>query len=109
MSTSTDPFEVTEKITAEYERYNAEVHGIQSAVAFMQGRGLEPESDKTLRTGVNTAHASVQALAYLLISKGVFTLEEYATANADAARQERELYEAKATAAMGGETGISFR
>lgn len=56
--------------------YASALHGIQTAVLFeMESEG--PEHPKHTRTGLNARAADASGLAALLISKGVFTADEY--------------------------------
>lgn len=73
------------------ERYAAAMHKVQTGIGFIGGKALEP---KHLRVGINSAHITHDALATLLIERGVFTLEEYEAAVADAAEREAAHYQA---------------
>lgn len=79
--------------------YEQAAHGVQSAVAFdMVQQGVDPEMHaasrmlKHLRTGVDLRAADAGALATLLISKGVFTHEEYVEAMRFGANEELARY-----------------
>lgn len=73
--------------------YEAAMHGVQSAI-----KAANPERNdvwKHLRVGIDSAHITDLALAELLISKGVFTRDEYVeavrlAANAELDRHEKE-------------------
>ena len=74
------------------ERYQAACHAMQSGVAMkMNFNGKETEP-KHLRVGINAAMSDSAALVYLLIAKGVFTLEEYHKAIADQMEAEVAMY-----------------
>lgn len=62
------------------ERYRAAAHAMQSGVALDHSRGSQDGTPKHLRVGVNAAMCEHAALAALLISKGVFTRDEYEAA-----------------------------
>lgn len=84
--------------------YEQAIHGVQSGVAYEmtlpdRQRATEP---KHLRVGVNLAMVDHGALAYLLIEKGLFTVEEYKEALRLAANQEVAKYESL-------HPGIKFR
>lgn len=79
--------------------YEQAAHGVQSAVAFeMIKKGVDPDVHeasrmlKHLRTGVDMRAADAGALATLLISKGVFTEEEYVEAMRMGANEELASY-----------------
>jgi hypothetical protein len=83
---------MSETVEQANARYAAAGHAMQTAVAIkMQHDGSETEP-KHLRVGVNSALSSQGGLVTLLIAKGVFTLEEYSTAMADAMEREVETY-----------------
>jgi hypothetical protein len=71
-------------------RYRAAIHAMQSGVAATMGDETTP---KHLRVGVNSAMSDHGALVRLLISKGVFTYDEYMVAIADAMEDEKAAYE----------------
>ena len=68
------------------ERYERAAHRVQTAVAFFPERPRDQYKD--LRTGLDLSKSDMGGLATLLIAKGVFTLEEYLCAIADAAERE---------------------
>lgn len=79
------------------QRYAAAMHRMQSATAFDIARQLDgsvpPSAErlmKHLRTGLNSAMASQEGLARLLIEKGLFTMEEYLAAMTPAAEREAD-------------------
>ena len=82
-------------MTAEEDtaRYHAAAHAMQSGVAAKMNYDPAETTPKSLRVGVNAAHVSVAALTQLLLDKGVFTMDEYAAANADAMQTEVANYE----------------
>lgn len=82
-------------------RYYAAAHAVQSDIAFRIGRGDDCASPKHLRVGVDTAKVEQAALAMLLIEKGIFTLDEYDKAMADAMERERDQRAAALSKSMG--------
>jgi hypothetical protein len=75
-------------------RYAAAMHGVQSAIAYeISAKKNEAHSPKHLRTGVNSAMVNAEAIATLLITKGIITELEYVEALADAAERELARYE----------------
>lgn len=78
--------------------------GVLQTMAMEGAAGVDDTtstSPKHLRVGVNTALVNMGALAKLLIAKGVFTMEEYAAAIADAMEDEVRLYERELSAHFG--------
>ncbi|NPU91419.1 MAG: hypothetical protein HPY82_05845 [Gammaproteobacteria bacterium] len=76
-------------------------HAMQTGVAMKQGMGGNESTPKHLRVGINTAMADHNALARLLISKGVITSDEYAEALIAGMREEVRLYERELTEKIG--------
>ncbi|MFL6116720.1 MAG: hypothetical protein ACJ786_36000 [Catenulispora sp.] len=75
------------------ERYLKAMHAVQSGVmAFMEIDPTET-TPKHLRTGVNSAHISVGALAKVLVEKGLITVDELWAANADVAEADVQTYQ----------------
>jgi hypothetical protein len=84
--------------------YASAMHGVQAGVAHEVNKGLLATSleetrraHKHLRVGINSAHVTNEALAELLIAKGVFTQQEYVEmvrvcANRELARYEERLH-----------------
>lgn len=70
------------------ERYERAAHRVQTAIAF--NPDMPADQYKDLRTGIDLRASDAAGLATLLIEKGVFTLEEYMTAIADAAEREAD-------------------
>jgi len=66
-------------------------HRVQTAIAFNPERPRDQYKD--LRTGVDLSKSDQAGLVALLIKKGVFTMEEYLSAVADAAEQEADTKE----------------
>ncbi|MFN7224440.1 MAG: hypothetical protein ACK4MS_10515 [Paracoccaceae bacterium] len=79
------------KNAKEAERYERAAHRVQTAVAFNPDRPRDQYKD--LRTGIDLSKSDMGGLATLLIAKGVFTLEEYLAAIADAAEREAQVKE----------------
>lgn len=76
------------------QRYLAAIHAMQSGVAARMALGHGNETTpKHLRVGVNSALVDTAALARLLLSKGVFTAEEYWTAVVEGMETEVAMYE----------------
>lgn len=91
------------------ERYERAAHAMQSGVAmemnhFGSSKGTEP---KHLRVGVNSAMVNSAALAALLISKGVFTQDEYAKAVADQMEIEAESYRKRIADRLGRDVTLA--
>jgi hypothetical protein len=88
--------DVTDRIIEAARRYQAAAHAMQSGVRveidLNLSRAHEP---KHLRVGINSALANDEAMARLLISKGVFTEVEYHEAVAQGMEREVERYEKK--------------
>lgn len=74
------------------DRYHAAMHGMQTGVAVDQSNGSTDGTPKHLRVGINSALVDSAALATLLMAKGLFTIDEYHAALADAAEAERDRY-----------------
>jgi hypothetical protein len=81
-------------------RYMAAAHAVQSGVAMEQNFS-DASSPKHLRTGLDLRAADIAALATLLMQKGVFTLDEYEKALADAAEEEKARYEERVAQRLG--------
>lgn len=76
----------------ETDRYMRAAHRVLTAIGFNPDQTqCEP---KQLRVGVDMRAADARGLARLLIAKGLFTLDEYVTAVADAADLEAAEHEA---------------
>lgn len=73
------------------ERYMQAAHRVQTAIAFNPERPRDQYKD--LRTGVDLSKSDQAGLVKLLIEKGVFTMEEYLSAVADAAEDEADAKE----------------
>lgn len=84
-------------------RYSRALHAMQAGVATKMNfdGGSKETEPKHLRVGVNSAMIAQDALARLLISKGVFTEEEYVKELADAMEREKESYEKEVSELMG--------
>lgn len=101
MSVCELPEQLTPEEAAAAERYQAAMHGVQSAVAYLIETGGESgTSGKSLRVGVNAAMVDTAAVAELLMAKGVITRLEYFQALAVKAEEELERYQAKAPAGV---------
>lgn len=92
-------------------RYEEQMHRMQSAIRWSitkaLQRGTNPDLDgvvtdthsaspKHLRVGVESAMASAEALAALLIAKGVITQEEYAEQLTEEVTCRADIWEARA-------------
>jgi hypothetical protein len=76
--------------------YEEAAHGVQTAIAFsieMGGKSTEP---KHMRTGIDISKAEQAGIAHLLISKGIFTIDEYMETMRLAANTELFMHEKKA-------------
>jgi hypothetical protein len=82
--------------------YDQAAHGVQTAIAYVMENGGTPTTPKHLRVGVDMSKADMMGLATLLISKGVFTPEEYVEHLRLAANEELAMREAAFQ-------GIAFR
>lgn len=91
-----------QKIAALRQEYLDLMHGVQSGVAHELALYPSTASPKHVRVGINSAMVTDAAVGRLLIAKGVVTELEYAEALRDAARDERDAYEAR-------HPGITFR
>ena len=81
------------------DRYYAAAHRVQTAIAYgVASKAMEP---KHLRTGIDMSKAEMAGLATLLIAKGVFTLEEYTEAMANAVEHEADRMEAELSRRLG--------
>lgn len=76
--------------------YHDLLHAMQSGVAYEHSKGSTDGSPKHLRTGINSAHITLAAIAGLLIAKGIITDEEYVNACRDEAENEVRRYELRA-------------
>lgn len=72
-----------------YTRYLRACHGVQSATKFILAHGDDFASDKHLRTGLNLVMSEFNAVAELLVEKGVIARLEYLEAIADGVEEER--------------------
>lgn len=83
------------------ERYLRAAHAMQSGVAMEQELGSQDGTPKHLRVGVNVAMSDIVGLVKLLIDKGLFTLDEYEAAVADAMEREALRYEERLSRQLG--------
>lgn len=101
------------------ERYAKAMHRMQSAVAYDIARELAGPNNylrlaavervvKHLRVGLNSAMASQEGLARLLIDKGVFTLGEYTAAMTPAAEREADARVAEVVEKYSLPDGVRF-
>lgn len=70
--------------------YEEALHGIQSGIRLEIENGSDCASPKHLRVGLNASKSDQAGLVRLLISKGIFTEEEYVEAVTDAINCELE-------------------
>lgn len=91
----------TEFQQAEWDRYTAAAHAMQSGVAGKMSVQVGETSGKHLRVGINAAMVHEAALAKLLIAKGIITMDEHLTALADEMERERDRYAAELTELFG--------
>lgn len=86
------------------QRYHAAMHAVQTGVAHQMNDPSTKETEpKHLRVGINAAMVTDLAVARLLLAKGVFTLDEYEAALADAAEAEAADYTAKVRKQFGSD------
>lgn len=90
------------------QRYLAAAHAMQSGVAAKMQIDPAETTPKHLRVGVNSAMVEHNALAKLLIDKGVISEAEYFTAQADAMEREKALYERWLNDHYGSATGTTI-
>lgn len=84
-------------IEEDRQRYLAAAHAMQSGVAARMNIDPKDTTPKHLRVGVNSAMVEHNALAKLLIDKGIISEAEYVAAQADAMEREKALYERELT------------
>jgi hypothetical protein len=99
--------------------YEAALHGVQSAVKFEMQRKAEQEGVslpqpiedrlKHLRVGIDASKADHVALAFLMVSKGVFTWDEYAEAMRIGMNEELERYTQHCIREYGLPPNVKFR
>ena len=89
------------------DRYNAAAHAVQSGIAMLMHHRPSIAEPKHLRVGIDTAKAEQAGLALLLINKGVFTLEEYQQAMADAMEQEKARSESELSELLGTQVHLA--
>lgn len=97
-------------IEEDQARYEGAAHAMQTGVQWELSHGDgRTFNAKHTRVGINSAHVSVEALATLLIEKGVFTLEEYTKASADAMEREVARYEEMINGGLQGPGKVTLR
>ena len=91
------------KLDALGRRWVAAAHKVQAGIAALMNMpgGFRSCEVKHLRVGIDTTKADIGSLARLLVSKGVFTEEEYLAAIADGMESEAADYEARVSEAFG--------
>lgn len=99
---------VVESLEQSRARYDAACHAMQSGVAWDMTYESKDTDPKHLRVGVNSAHVSTSGLVSLLIEKGLFTVEEYSIALANAMDTEVDEYEKRIREHLGG-TAVTLR
>jgi hypothetical protein len=97
-----------EKEAAANARYQAAMHAVQSGIALHMNYDRKFCNPKHLRVGVNSALVDDEAMADLLIAKGVFTRLEYLEALAAAAEREVERWTATVRDDLGAEDGTAY-
>jgi L-rhamnose isomerase len=83
------------------ERYMKAAHAMQSGVAMEMNYDSSATTPKHLRVGINAAMSDMGGLTRLLISKGVFTEQEYVSVIADKMEEEAESYAKKLSERLG--------
>jgi hypothetical protein len=89
-------------------RYHAAAHAMQTGVKAVAHYEPSETTPASLRIGVNAAHVSVAALTQLLLDRGIFTMEDYAAANADQMETEAEAYRQRLQTHLGGDTEVTL-
>ena len=89
------------------ERYQAACHAMQSGVAMKMNFNAKEPEPKHLRVGVNAAMSDNAALVGLLVSKGIFTMEEYYKAIADQMEKEAESYRTELSRQYGARVDLA--
>lgn len=100
--------DTVERLQRKMNEYLGLMHAVQSGVAMEHQMDPSDGSPKHLRVGINSALVSNSALVELLVSKGVFTDEEYLDALIKKTREEKENYEQRLTALTGGKTKVTL-
>jgi hypothetical protein len=90
------------------QRVAALSHAIQTGVAYDLEKSPSSGTPKHLRTGVNIAMVEHGALVRLLITKGLFTEEEYYEQLIAGLEDEKRTYEERLQALYGGRTKIKL-
>ena len=85
----------------EKQRYLNALHAMQSGVAMEIHYNENEVEPKHLRVGINAAMSDTGGLVELLISKGLFTEEEYIAAIADNMEEEAKSYADKLSERLG--------
>lgn len=89
------------RIAAANQRYRAAAPGVQTGIAMEMESGDATETTpKHLRVGVDLRAVDHQALAELLIEKGLITQVEYHERLADCAERERAARERRLSARL---------
>jgi hypothetical protein len=79
---------------ADYSKYQALCHAMQSGVAVRMQQDPSDTNPKHLRVGINVAMCDNSALVKLLIAKGIITEDEYCDAITKQMEEEVKSYEA---------------
>lgn len=83
----------TPEETRYLEAYQAAMHAVMTGISYTMNFDKNEVDPKHMRTGVNSAHVSISALAELLIEKGVIAREEFYKSLVRFAEQERDMYQ----------------
>lgn len=83
------------------QRYTSALHGVQSGIAMLIESGDTLATPKHLRVGVDSAHVTNQAVARLLIAKGIITEREYTEAVMVAMEEEKASMERRVSEKLG--------
>jgi hypothetical protein len=85
------------------KEYTESAHRVQTAIAFLMGhdKDYKATTPKHLRVGIDMSKSDTCGLVRLLISKGVFTEEEYIAAITKAAQEEADSYEKTVQSVLG--------
>jgi hypothetical protein len=93
---------MTNKLEQLARRYEELTHAVQSGIAMLMNspeyKGTQP---KHMRVGIDMSKSDMGGLAKLLISKGVFTEEEYYEVMVEFAEREVREFEGRVSRMLG--------
>lgn len=88
-------------------KYHDYAHAMQSGVAMEMGYDDSSVTPKHLRVGINSAMVNDEAIAQLLMDKGIITKDEYEEAITAAMKREKERYEKRLTERFGRKISLA--